>query len=209
MGLAALVATMKQELFLVRHGETTWNEQGRFCGRSDPPLTDRGRHQATALRALIGDEAFDRVISSPSLRAVETARLAYGEPTVDDRVCEIDFGVLEGRTWAECSTDVQERLLDYDGFEAPGGESVRQLGQRVLAALHDLGPGRHLIVSHGGVIRFLTGKASVTEYPKTATLTRLATTLQLSVSGPDAICVVLSQHPATVSGATTKPGTKR
>jgi broad specificity phosphatase PhoE len=99
-----MVAAMKQELYLVRHGETIWNEQGRFCGRSDPPLTERGRHQAISLRALIGDEVFGRVISSPSLRAVETAQLAYGEPRVDDRVREIDFGVLEGRTWAECSS---------------------------------------------------------------------------------------------------------
>ena len=52
----------------MRHGETTWNQQGRFCGRSDPPLTDRGRQQATALRTLIGDVVFDRVVSSPSLR---------------------------------------------------------------------------------------------------------------------------------------------
>ena len=192
---------MNQELYLVRHGETTWNQQGRFCGRGDPPLTDQGRQQATALGTLIGDVAFDRVVSSPSLRAVETARLAYGEPTVDDRLCEIDFGDLEGRTWAECPTDVQQRLLDYDSFEAPGGESVRQLGDRVLASLHDLGRGRHLVVTHGGVIRFLAGLASVTEYPKVATVTRLRTRLVARASGPlEMTCELITHSPDSAGG---------
>ena len=171
------------ELFLVRHGETAWNAAGRFCGRSDPPLTRRGREQARALRAVVGEEVFDRFVSSPSLRALETARLAYGEPSVDERLLEIDFGDLEGSTWIECSDDVRRRLLDYEGFEAPGGESVSAMGNRVLAALNDLGPGKHLVVTHGGVIRFLTGRASVTDYPKVATISRLRATLRTGASG--------------------------
>jgi probable phosphoglycerate mutase len=192
---------MNQELFLVRHGETTWSEQGRLCGRSDPPLTERGRQQATALRALVREERFNWIISSPSLRALETARLAYGEPSVDDRICEIDFGDLEGRTWMECSDEVRQLLLDYESFEAPGGESVRQLGDRVLAALHDLGSGRHLVITHGGVIRFLTGRASVTEYPKVATVTCLRMEMTTRASGGLAMtCDLIPHSPPTAGG---------
>ena len=190
---------MKMELVLVRHGETTWNAGGRFCGRSDPPLTPRGRGQARALRILLLDEVFDRFISSPSARALETARLAYGEPSIDARLRELDFGELEGRAWMDCSADTQQRLLDYDNFQAPKGESVRELGERVLAALWDLGPGKHLVVTHGGVIRFLAGRASVIEYPKVATITRLRMMLSTGVSGAlETRCELIAAHPAGI-----------
>lgn len=164
---------MTAELWLVRHGETEWTCAGRFCGRSDPPLTDAGRAAARALRADLAGESFDRFVSSPSLRAVETARLAYGEPATDPRLHELDFGELEGRRWDDCTDDLRRQLLDYDGFCAPGGESVAALGERVLAAVGDLGPGKHLVVSHGGVIRFLLGRASESAYPQPASLTRV------------------------------------
>ena len=182
---------MNMELFLVRHGETEWNAAGRFCGHSDPPLTQRGRDEAALLRGLIGRESFDRAVSSPSIRALETARIAYGEPEVDERLRELDFGDLEGLVWSECSAEIRARLGDYDTFQAPGGESVRDLGARVLRVLHDLGAGRHLVVTHGGVIRFLAGKAAVTEYPRTATLTHLAVTLRKGDSDIEVDCVLV------------------
>lgn len=169
-----MVGSVSTELWLVRHGETEWTCAGRLCGRSDPPLTDRGRADALALRAVLARESFDRVVSSPAIRALETARLAYGEPALDERLHELDFGDLEGTTWAECSDDLRRSLSDYTGFCAPGGESVAELGDRVLAAVEDLGQGTHLVVSHGGVIRFLLGLASETSYPGPASVTRLA-----------------------------------
>lgn len=164
---------MTAELWLVRHGETEWTCAGKFCGRSDPPLTDKGREDARALTPLLSEETFDRYVSSPSVRALETARLAYGEPETEDRLLELDFGELEGMVWHECSDEIRGALGDYDAFCAPGGESVAELGERVLAALRDLGPGKHLVVTHGGVIRFLTGLASGTDYPRPASLTRV------------------------------------
>lgn len=165
---------MTAELWLVRHGETEWTCAGRFCGRSDPPLTERGRDEARSLRPLLADQTFDRVVSSPSVRALETARLAYGEPVAEPRLQELDFGELEGLTWHESTDELRAALGDYDAFCAPGGESVADLGRRVLAALRDLGPGKHLVVTHGGVIRFLTGLAAHTDYPRPASVTRLS-----------------------------------
>lgn len=169
-----MVGRVSHDLWLVRHGETEWTCAGRFCGRSDPPLTDRGRADARALRPLLEGETFDGFVSSPSVRALETARLAYGEPETEARLQELDFGELEGLTWARCSDELRQSLGSYDSFCAPGGESVTELGERVLAALHDLGPGKHLVVTHGGVIRFLTGLASGTDYPRPASLTRVS-----------------------------------
>jgi 2,3-bisphosphoglycerate-dependent phosphoglycerate mutase len=171
------VAVVKLDLWLVRHGETDWSASHRFCGWSDPPLSERGRAMAEALRAELERGSFDSVVSSSSQRAVETARLAYGEPRVDDRLRELDFGDIEGMTWKDCSPELREKLLDYETFHAPNGESVEQLIARVSAALADLGPGTHLVVTHGGVIRFLLGRAGITDYPGLATVHRAEITL--------------------------------
>lgn len=172
------MAAVKLDLWLVRHGETEWNAAGRFCGWSDTPLSQRGRAQARALRKPLTDQRFDSFVGSPSIRAVETARLAYGDPILDERLRELDLGDIEGSTWMDCSADVQERLRDYDTFQAPNGESVSQLSERALEALRDLGSGRHLVVTHGGVIRLLLGRAGVTRYPDVGSISRMQLTFE-------------------------------
>jgi 2,3-bisphosphoglycerate-dependent phosphoglycerate mutase len=161
------------DIWCLRHAETDWTAAGRFCGWSDPPLNERGRMQARALQEVLHPLEFDSVVSSPSIRAVETARLAYAEPRPDHRLRELDFGDLDGSTWTECSPEMRERLIDFDAFAAPHGEAVPQLAERVLAALADLGPGRHLVVTHGGVIRLLLRRAGITAYPPPAGLSRV------------------------------------
>jgi probable phosphoglycerate mutase len=173
MGHPGLVEAVKLDLWLVRHGETDWSAAHRFCGWSDPPLSERGRAQARALRADLERRTFDSVVSSTSIRAIETARLAYGEPRPDERLRELDFGDIEGTTWLDCSPEVRAALADYETFSAPNGESVAQLMERVTACLRDLGPGDHLVVTHGGVIRFLLGRAGITDYPPLASLRRV------------------------------------
>lgn len=177
MGHPRVVAAVNLDLWLVRHGATDWSAANRFCGWSDPPLSDEGREQAAALRPLLEGRSFDRVVSSTSLRAIETARLAFGEPQPDERLRELDFGDIEGTTWVDCSPQLRAALADYETFSAPNGESVARLIERVTAALHDLGPGSHLVVTHGGVIRFLLGRAGVTDYPALASVSRVEMTL--------------------------------
>lgn len=164
---------MKLELWLVRHGETDWTAAGRFCGWSDPALNERGRAQARNLGRRLSGRRFDSFVSSSSTRAVETARLAHRDPAVDVRLRELDFGDLEGRTWAECSVEVQESLRDFDMFQAPNGESVAQLSVRVRKALGELGSGRHLVVTHGGVIRTLLGHLSATRHPEPGSISQI------------------------------------
>ena len=154
-----MVVTVRLDLWLVRHGATAWTTARRFCGWSDPPLSEKGRAQARALRPRLEAYSFDSVLSSSSIRAVETARLAYGEPLRDERLRELDFGDIEGSTWPECAPELQQGLLDFERFAAPNGESVAQLAERVTQVLRELRPGRHLIVTHGGVVRLLTARS--------------------------------------------------
>ncbi len=147
---------MTVTICLVRHGRTSFGEHGLLCGWSDPPLDDEGRMQARGLAERLEGRAFDRVWSSDLVRARETARIvARIEPKVDERLRELDLGSLDGMRFDDCPSEVQAGLMSFDGFQAPGGESVTSLDHRVRAFLAELDPGAHLIVTHGGVIRLL------------------------------------------------------
>jgi len=143
-------------LWLVRHGETVWNANGRLAGWSDVSLTPKGEQQAKSVRPLLKRHHFDSIWSSDLVRAVETARLAYGEPVQETQLREINFGDLEGCTWESIDEAHRETLLKFDGFAAPGGESLEIFGERIRGFVDRLGTGRHLIFTHGGVIRLLT-----------------------------------------------------
>lgn len=146
---------MTTRLWLVRHGETDWSAAGRLNGWCDVPLNQRGRDQARAVSRRLKQQRFITVWSSDLQRAAETARLAYGEPLVDARLREVDFGTLEGLTWDGLSNGDQDALVAFDAFEAPGGETVAGLRRRVLDFIRELKPGDHLVFTHGGPIRVL------------------------------------------------------
>jgi probable phosphoglycerate mutase len=118
-------------------------------------LSDLGRHQVAPLRPALNDLEFDSTWASDLSRATESAEIAVGGATPDNRLRELDFGELEGKTWDECSPAQQKELTGFDGLVAPGGESVAQLESRVLDFIGDLRHGEHLIFTHGGVIRLL------------------------------------------------------
>ncbi len=92
-------------LTLIRHGPTAWNAARRFQGRSDVPLSARGRAHARALASALSREGFDKIYSSDLGRALETARAIAGasgaQIVVDARLREFDFGRWEGLTWEE------------------------------------------------------------------------------------------------------------
>ncbi len=158
------------ELWLARHGETTYSAAKRVAGWSDPPLTDNGRRQAEALRAVIDGRRFVGVWSSDLDRAVESARLAWGEPRADRRLRECHFGALEGCTYEEADTTYGEVFHAFRGFQAPAGESHEDFRARVLDFVASLEPGRHLLFVHGGVIRVLTQDLGVDRFIPTGSL---------------------------------------
>ncbi|MGH2662649.1 MAG: histidine phosphatase family protein [Actinomycetota bacterium] len=146
---------MSVRLWLVRHGTTDWSDAGRLLGWTDVALNVNGRRQARALREGLSGGVFASVWSSDLIRATETANLAAGGATADERLRELNFGELEGKHWDECSPFIQQRLLFFDEFAAPGGESVCELQIRVLDFTAGLHEGEHLLFTHGGVIRAL------------------------------------------------------
>jgi len=123
------------ELWLVRHGETTFSATKRVAGWSDPPLTAVGRRQAADLREVLDGREFVGVWSSD--------------------LEECHFGDIEGCTYDEADADYGEVFRAFRGFSTPGGESHLQLHDRVCEFIEGLESGRHLLFAHGGVIRFV------------------------------------------------------
>jgi probable phosphoglycerate mutase len=144
------------ELWLVRHGETTYNAARRIAGWCDPPLTERGRAQAAAVAEVVDGDAFDSVWSSDLARAIETARLAGRDAVADRRIRECNFGVWEGRRFDEVDAADTEVFMEFRDFDIEGGDSHASFRERVEGFVGELPPGRHLLFVHGGVIRILT-----------------------------------------------------
>ncbi|CAN7195305.1 histidine phosphatase family protein [Neorhizobium tomejilense] len=158
-------------IYMIRHGQTDWNAEGRLQGQQDIPLNALGRSQATRngerLREMIGAADGFRFIASPLSRTRETMErlrtamgldpLAYG---TDERLIEVSFGDWEGHTLEEISHVSPERLVARAeqkwSFIPPGAsaESYEILCWRIGAWLQSL-DGPTVCVSHGGVIRSL------------------------------------------------------
>ena len=149
-------------LYLARHGESTGNAQRLIFGQRDYPLTDKGRAQARALGQSLEGARIERVVSSPLVRALETARLAQPNAAVeqDARLMEQFMGRWEGLTEAEVLADNaplwQAMLADWTRDQAapPDGESYSALKARVFQALDEIiARGEDtLIVAHAGVL---------------------------------------------------------
>jgi probable phosphoglycerate mutase len=156
-----------RQLLLLRHGESTWNAEGRWQGQADPPLSTLGREQAADAAERLRGARFSSLVTSDLLRARETAGIlgrALGlEPRVEPGLREIDVGDWEGLTRQEISARWPGELADWSEGrrEAPlGGESRTDLVARARSTLlrlaADASPGdRLLVVTHGALIRHL------------------------------------------------------
>jgi broad specificity phosphatase PhoE len=154
-------------ILLARHGETDDNVPPlRFQGRRDTPLNDTGRRQAAELaERLRGEGAIASLWSSDLMRARETAeivgeRLGLEAPRLDERLSEGRRGEWEGRLMEDVAREEPEAYARWraadPAFRFPGGETLVELQQRVLAALDDVraaGALPALVVCHGGPIR--------------------------------------------------------
>ncbi|WP_226674851.1 histidine phosphatase family protein [Mesobacillus jeotgali] len=154
-------------LYVVRHGETEWNKEKRSQGRLDSALTVKGIDDARSLGERLKDTEFCQIISSPSGRTLETARLIKRERpiplTTDDRLMEIDLGHWQGKTDSEVK-DLYPEAYDAfwnepEAFAGEGGETFLQVQERLLEFLADLEKkvkeGNVLIVTHGVVLKTL------------------------------------------------------
>ena len=147
-------------MVVVRHGETEWSLQGRHTGRSDIPLTERGRQRAAALAPVLATRSFARVLVSPRQRAQDTCALAglsQAATTCDD-LAEWDYGDYEGRTTAGILAERPGWSLWADGV--PGGETLTAVGSRVdrVIALARQANGDVALFAHGHVLRILSAR---------------------------------------------------
>jgi len=158
---------MQMTLYIIRHGETALNVQGRLQGILDEPLNENGIRAAAATGRALRDIHFDRVISSPLIRALDTARLILSEhanqPPIetDARLQEISFGQWEGLGCMPGTYQVpRERILPffYDPWAyqgTPGGETIQDVCRRtsdfLQETIHDpRNDGKTLLISTHG-----------------------------------------------------------
>jgi len=154
------MAERKPHVVLVRHGETEWSADGRHTGRTDIPLTDEGRRQATALGGCLKEWTFALVLASPLQRATETCRVAGlgGAMQIRDDLREWDYGEFEGRTTADIRTARPGWTVWTDGV--PGGETAHQVGRRAdrMIAEARAATGEVALFSHGHILRVLAAR---------------------------------------------------
>jgi broad specificity phosphatase PhoE len=130
-------------LLLTRHGQAVEGDV-MLGGQLDVPLRPRGREEAEALARRLAGVRIDRIVSSPMLRAIETAQtIATGRPVeVDERLRELDYGRWEGLTYAEIDARDPELRARWEHDPAathpPGGESGDDVAARALNFLVDL-----------------------------------------------------------------------
>ncbi|MFJ7953199.1 histidine phosphatase family protein [Lysinibacillus sp. NPDC096418] len=164
---------MDQIIYLLRHGETVFNTQGRYQGELDSPLTDVGmdqvRQNADILKNLIGNPNDWKVVSNPLGRALQSTKIIcetigydFKKIETDDRLSEVAVGVWAGLTMKEIENTWPNLIKDTDAFSwffnAPNGESydtvVSRLTDWLLSIKHEQ---KVIVISHGLTGRILRG----------------------------------------------------
>lgn len=161
-------------LLLVRHGETEWNREGRYQGRTDIPLADVGEQQVRRLGARLGGIRVDVAVSSPLARAKATADAILGAPErtapaceleLDTGLLEISHGAWEGMLASDVARDHAEMFGVWrsspsrDAPAGPGAETLGDVEVRAWAVLEQVfaraRDGTALIVAHDAVNRVI------------------------------------------------------
>ena len=163
-------APVVQRLWLVRHGTTQWNQEQRFFGHSDVPLSAVGEVQARWLADALSLAPITTIYSSDLVRASRTAEIIAGRQrhavslNISPLWRELSFGLWEGLTYPYIAEHFKHDLgffTDPFHYSPPGGEQFSLFVQRVQDAFLELvhaaksGTGDIVLVSHAGVLRVL------------------------------------------------------
>lgn len=148
-------------IVLLRHGRTQANASGQLLGRLDPPLDDFGLEQAGRIAESVRAGVYGEVravVSSPLLRARQTAEFVGLPVEIDERFIEMDYGDFDGLPIDQVSPETWRAWRSDLNFAPPGGESLSDVGERVRGACVDLaerarGEGVILVVSHVSPIK--------------------------------------------------------
>ena len=151
------------KLYIIRHGQTDWNVEGKIQGRQDIPLNDMGRRQARALADGMKSRPVASVYSSPQKRAMETAEAIAGPLGLTvkavPQLMEIGYGDWEGRSAEDILTTDRELYESWWQHPAtvapPGGETLNQVDERCRQAWDMIRSGMKgdtAVVAHGGTL---------------------------------------------------------
>jgi len=147
----------------VRHGQSTYNAEGRVQGQSDVPLSDFGWRQSEAVARALAGLPIEALYASPLRRAMETARFVADaidlEIRTEPRLKEINAGIFQDRLRADLErlypVEFARWLSGDPDFTIPGGESRRALARRgcqALQAIRQAGHEHAAVVSHGRLL---------------------------------------------------------
>ncbi len=153
-------------LALIRHGTTDWNARGLIQGSTDIPLNAQGRTEVSGWTLPSRFAGYD-LLASPLSRAIETAELVAGRaPGIDPRLSEMCWGSWEGRTLSGLRDEIGDLMIAWEArgldFHGPGGESPRDVQNRVMPLLRELAQADKptVAVTHRGVIRSIYALAT-------------------------------------------------
>jgi len=151
-------------IWMVRHGQTNWNEQGRCQGSTDLPLSSRGIQAVRTIAECVDVSQCDAVFCSPYKRTIETARLLMVNtshaPFICEELREIDFGTWEGKPWKNI---IENRRAEWNVWKNDPllsnpykGESLSNAEERIKRLysmfLREYLGQTILLVSHGGIL---------------------------------------------------------
>jgi probable phosphoglycerate mutase len=153
-------------LYLLRHGETEFSQNDRFCGRIDAPLTADGHAMAMQFATAYGDLDWRAITTSTRARAIDSAAPLAGitglEVCTDERLDEMDYGAWQGLSKTEAAGRDREYFARWQqdpSIGPPLGESPRDVAARAAATIEELRQqhreGNLLIVSHKALLRIL------------------------------------------------------
>ncbi len=146
-------------MYLIRHGETPSNGQGRYIGWRNEHMSQQGLSQVNRIKSRL--PLFKKVYASDLGRCVETAAILSGSTGTTKKLREYHFGDFDGRTYEELKTQTgyQQWLNNMEKVTPPGGESLPQFKGRIMCFFSEiLNDHSHTdepiaVVTHGGVIR--------------------------------------------------------
>ena len=152
-------------IYFIRHGQTQYNQEGKFIGFTDLPLSLKGREKIKTLWEA-NKPKVDMIFSSPLKRCVETKEIIFPEEKyiVIENMKEMDFGIFEGKTHMELQDN--PHYINFRNsraeYKIPNGESGIEFSKRILQAFNEMinimdneKKSTSALVCHGGVIMAL------------------------------------------------------
>lgn len=156
---------MSTKVILIRHGETDWSYQKKYCGFSDIDLNEKGRQQARELHKRLNKEKINEVYSSDMKRTLQFAEIVFKDVPIKEMVGlrELNFGIFEGLTYQDLMKKYPQtygKWLEKPlNIAVPQGESLHSMAQRVRKALRRIVSHNSnktvAVFTHGGPIKVI------------------------------------------------------